>query len=101
MLLTNAHSLIYNQIDYFAFFFEMLLSLCSVFKARQYIYYFVVSVEQSLTKQIIKLKLVLESRFLKEFMTRGFGYSLPRGPLISSAILPLEKMPLTNVLVRP
>ena len=52
-------------------------------------------------RQIIILKLVIEIRFRKEFMTRGFGYSLPCGPLISSAILPLEKMPLTNVLVRP
>ena len=38
MLLTNAHSSIYNQTDCFAFFFRhtlTLLSLCSVFKARQ------------------------------------------------------------------
>ena len=40
MLLINVHSLIYNQIDCFAFFFETFIiaavSLCSVFKARQY-----------------------------------------------------------------
>ena len=40
VLLKNAHSLIYNQIDCFAFFFRhtlTLVSLCRVFKARQYI----------------------------------------------------------------
>ena len=42
MLLTNVHSLMYIQIDCFAFFFRHTLTplyMCSVFKARQYILY--------------------------------------------------------------